>query len=264
MLITRICGNCNAIFNISSPNQRYCSIDCSIKAQKDRQRQYSRRCYIKNPGYFVAKDTKLRKALTDYFFKKYCEVNDDHSIPLYFFYNCFKSFCSNFNFIISRSYFIIYLKKKGFKTNLKNTLLHGIKFNRKGVGKYEKSFSKKVSHKEACILKSCKPGQNKLKIIYENIDENTRKNIDYENTLKCYKIIESILFKLNKTHSWRVKIAAALYLGNNLSQTKCADIAGCCRTGFYREIFKTLKGDRDLSPLLQDIFKKVRGLNQTV
>ncbi len=83
--------------------------------------------------------------------------------------------------------------------------------------------NKDIDSRTAHILLSCKPSLNKLRELYK---KRIIKDISLDIFEKNYRILESILFKLNVSYcTIASKIATVLYLITDLSQEECCKIA---------------------------------------
>lgn len=247
------CKQCNKIFP-ATVEHFYRN-----KRSKDELHYYCKECSNENAvKYSHSKKAKKRipryrnaeinKTIITYFLKKYCEYGK-YMMRYEFLYRCATHFCLFFNeHSFTRSSFTHFLKQntrisfhthgvgKSIRRSQKKIL--GIRLNSKGIKRFgvenkanlvlatKNIDNKELSHKEACLLVSCHPGQEKFRAIYEGLDDHLKTEIDYDKTMDFYKKIETYLFKKNIYRATKIKIAVAIKLGSTLSQKASANITG--------------------------------------
>jgi len=81
------------------------------------------------------------------------------------------------------------------------------------------------SHKEACVLVSCMPGQQELEDMYNDFDDCVKVLFDLDKVKDMYKKIEKVLFQKNEYRLTKIKISYALYLSNeSVSQKEVCNL----------------------------------------
>ncbi|TFG22636.1 MAG: hypothetical protein EU529_09890 [Promethearchaeota archaeon] len=187
----------------------------------------------------------LKKALFRYFLLKFCEFGE-YTIRSKVFYDRVLHFFKSYSVTMGKLY-IYHLMNEIENIKMDSKKIQGIRFNKKAIKLFGISNVcnidvniKELNSKNACIEKSCKIGQTRFRQIYDKLEDSKKNRIKFDDTLQCYKDIESFLYKIHKPRRFTVKIGVAIYLTNKLNQKESKIIAGCSDTAIT-ETCKLLK-----------------------